>query len=151
VIDKDPQLHKKLQQEIDKIIRKCNLFYLRFVNEYGTKDIWKYVLPEYYTKTQALLASATNSLAAFLESDVLEFDNTKYILFDEFWKRFNMFCQENNMQKQRINIDFYQSNFDKYGISVTKDTRKYPISGGKTYKNTRFIHGVDMRFEDDDL
>lgn len=150
VIDKDPLLHKKLQGETDKIIRKCNLYYLRYVNEYGHKDIWKHVLPEYYTRTQALLASATNSLAAFLDSGILEFDATKYILFDEFWKRFNLFCQENNMQKQRINIDFYQSNFDKYGLSVAKDTKKYPPSGGKTYKNARFIHGVDLQLEDDD-
>jgi hypothetical protein len=151
VVDKDPLLHKKLQSEIDKIIRKCNLYYLRYVNEFGHRDIWKYVLPEYYTRTQALLASATNSLAAFLESDALDFDSTKYIVFDEFWKRFNIFCQENNMQKQRITIDFYQSNFDKYGLQVQKESKKYPSSGGKLYKNTRFINGVDLRFEDDDL
>jgi hypothetical protein len=151
VIDKDPLLHKKLQGEIDKIIRKCNLYYLRYVNEYGHKDIWKHVLPEYYTRTQALLASATNSLAAFLESDVVDLDSTKYILFDEFWKRFNMFCQENNMQKQRITIDFYQSNFDKYGLTVAKDSKKYPMSGGRLYRNTRFIHGIDLRYDEDDL
>lgn len=150
VVDKDPMLHKKLQGEIDKIIRKCNMIYLEYVNNFGTKDLWKYVLPEYYTKTQALLASATNSLAAFLESDILEFDSTKYILFDEFWKRFNIFCQENNMQKQRITIDFYQSNFDKYGINVVKDSKKYPSSFGKMYKNTRFIVGADIKFDEDD-
>ena len=150
VIDKDPMLHKKLQGEIDKIIRKCNLYYLQYVNEYGLKDLWKYVLPEYYTKTQALLASATNSLSAYLESDILEFDSKRYIVFDEFWKRFNIFCQENNMQKQRITIDFYQSNFDKYGLKIVKDSRKYPVVGGKMYRNTRFITGVDMKFDDDD-
>jgi hypothetical protein len=151
VVDKDPMLHKKLQGEIDKILRKCNLIYLEYVNEFGSKDLWKYVLPEYYTKTQALLAAATNSLAAFLESDILEFDATKYIPFDEFWKRFNIFCQENNMQKQRITLDFYQSNFDKYGISVKKESKKYPVTCGKMYKNTRFIMGTDIKYEDDDL
>lgn len=151
VIDKDPLLHKKLQGDIDKIIRKCNLYYLEYVNKYGHKDIWKYVLPDYYTKTQALLASATNSLAAFMESDVLELDATRYIPYDEFWKRFNLFCQENNMNKQRITVDFYQSNFDKYGLSVSKDNKKYPPQGGKMYRNTKFILGVDINMDDDDL
>tara|TARA_Y100000389_G_scaffold164614_1_gene168421 strand:- start:20209 stop:22008 length:1800 start_codon:yes stop_codon:yes gene_type:complete len=151
VIDKDPLLHKKLQGEIDKIMRKCNLYYLQYVNDYGHKDIWKYVLPEYYTKTQSLLASATNSLSAFMESDILDFDDTKYIPYDEFWKRFNLFCQENNMQKQRITIDFYQSNFDKYGLTVSKENKKYPIQGGKMYRNTKFIMGVDINMDDDDL
>ena len=85
---------------------------------------------------------------------MLEFNPEIYIPMEEFFKRFNLFCAENNLQKPKINVDFYRAPFAKYNLTVEpKMTRKYPIKGGRMYKNTTFIIGVDLKFDDefDDL
>lgn len=145
----DPNLGKKLEQEISAIMRQCNLYYLRYAKEYSTKDIWN-VLPDYFLETQRLMAAASNSLFAFLDSDCLEFSEDLYMPLDEFFKRFNAFCSENNLQKPKINVDLYRSPFAKYNLDVeTKATRKYPVRGGRMYKNTTFIRGVDIKLDEE--
>ena len=54
------------------------------------------MLPDYYTKTQAY--NYLQQLPVhWQQSDILEVDTKSYIVFDECWKRFNIFCQENNI------------------------------------------------------
>ena len=145
----DPQLGKKLETEISAIMRQCNLYYLRYCDQYATKDLWN-VLPEYFLETQKMMAAASNSLFAFLDSDCLVFSEDLYMPLDEFFKRFNAFCSENNLQKPKINVDLYRSPFNKYNLIVeTKANKKYPSKGGRMYKNATFICGVDLKLDDD--
>jgi len=149
VDDGDPQLGRKLEKEIGSIIKQCNLYYLERVNTYRNKDIWKW-LPAYYLETQKMMAAASNALYAFMDSDILEFDDDAYIPMDEFFKRFNLFCMENNFQKPKINVDFYRTPFNKYRVQVLpKHTKQYPASFGKLYKNVTFLKGVDMKMDDE--
>ena len=153
VVDGDPQLPKKLEQEMDVILKECNRAYLKYAKNYHNKDIWS-VLPDYFLETQKLMAAASNALYAYLDSDLLVFDNSLYIPMDEFFKRFNLFCTENNLQKPKINVDFYRAPFAKYNLNVeSKASKKYPKKGGRLYKNTTFIYGVDLKWDDeyDDL
>lgn len=146
VMKGDPQLGKKLENEIGAIMRQCNLYYLQYAEKYCNKDIWN-VLPEYYLETQRLMASASNALFAFMDSDLVEYGDELYIPMDEFFKRFNIYCSENNLQKPKINVDFYRSPFAKYNLDVlTRTTKKYL---GRAYKNTNFIMGVDLKKMDD--
>lgn len=146
VMKGDPQLSKKLESEIGAIMRQCNLYYLQYASKYCNKDIWN-VLPEYYLETQRLMASASNALFAFMDSDLVEYGEELYIPMDEFFKRFNIYCSENNLQKPKINIDFYRSPFSKYNLEVqTRTTKKYL---GRAYKNTNFIIGADLKKIDD--
>lgn len=141
----DPHLDKKLKHEMDCIMRKCNLAYLHFVNTYQNIDFWKFA-PSYYLETQKLMASASNSLYAYLESDMLDIKEDGYMPMDEFFKMFNKFCSENNFKKPTINIDFYRAPFQKYGITVeTKATKRYPPINGTLYRNTTFLYGVDFK------
>ena len=149
VMDGDPFLHKKLAQEIDAIMCSCNRIYLNYVNRYARKDIWK-VLPDYYMETQNLMASASNPLYAFFQSDILVFGSDKYIPMEEFFKRFNLFCQENNFNRPKINVDFYRAPFSRYEVTVEKMSKMYPAQMGKKYRNTNFVVGVDVKTDDDE-
>jgi len=145
----DPQLGKKLEQEISSIMRQSNLYYLRYCEQYAKKDLWN-VLPDYFLETQKMMAAASNSLFAFLDSDCLVLSEDLYMPLDEFFKRFNAFCTEKNLQKPKINVDLYRSPFSKYNLVVeTKVNRKYPAQGGRMYKNATFICGVDLKLDDD--
>ena len=147
----DPFLDKKLGREIDRILRKCNLLYLHHVNLYRKSDIWKW-LPQYFIDTQKMMASASNALYAYLDSDILELKEDNLMPMDEFFKRFNIFCTENNFKKPMINIDFYKSPFQKFKITVdTKASKRYPPVNGILYKNTTFLYGVDFRCKNDDM
>lgn len=148
VDDGDPQLCQKLELEIDCIIKQCNMYYLEHVNRYQNKDIWKW-LPDYYLETQKMMAAASNALYAFMDSDILEFNEDSYIPMDEFFKRFNLFCMENNFLKSKINVDFYRTPFNKYKIELlTKCTKQYPTGYGKLYKSINFLKGVDIKLDD---
>lgn len=145
----DPQLSRKLELEMDVILTQCNMYYLQYARKYNNKDIWT-VLPEYFMETQKMMAAASNALCAYLDSDILEFEESAYIPLDEFFKRFNMYCGENNLQKPKINVDFYRAPFAKYNLKVvTKMTKKYPAKSGRLYKNTTFIEGVDLKWDDE--
>lgn len=149
VTNGDPRLSHKLESEMDIILKQCNRLYLSYAHKYHNKDIWS-VLPEYFLETQKLMAAASNALCAYLDSDILEFDKDMYIPLEEFFKRFNLFCTENNLQKPKINVDFYRAPFAKYNLTVEpKMTKKYPPKGGRMYKNTTFILGVDIKFDDE--
>lgn len=153
VVNGDPQLAKKLELEMDAILKQCNMYYLEYARKYQNKDIWS-VLPKYFLETQKMMAAASNALCAYLDSDILEFSDDLYMPMDEFFKRFNIYCSENNISKPKINVDFYRAPFSKYNIRVEpKMTIKYPAKGGRLYKNTTFIKGVDIKFDDeyDDL
>lgn len=149
VMDGDPQLPKKLELEMDAILKQCNMYYLHFARQFSNKDLWT-ILPDYFMETQKMMAAASNALCAYLDSDILEFDPNVYIPMDEFFKRFNLFCSENNLQKPKINVDFYRAPFAKYNLKVhTKMTKQYPAKNGRLYKNTTFIEGVDLKWDND--
>ena len=140
----DPQLSKKLEGEIDAIMKQCNLFYLKYVINKRYEDIWKW-LPEYFSATQTMMACASNSLNAFLNSDQVLTGLELCVPMDDFFKRFNVFCSENNYKRPHINVDMYTSPFAKYKIEVhSKITRAHR---GRIHTNTTFLVGVDLRSE----
>ena len=153
VQDGDPHLDKKLDIEIDCIIKKCNMAYLYYVNAYYHKDFWKFA-PSYFIETQKLMAAASNSLEAFVNSDKLVLGSEHCMPFTEFFKWLNVFCAENGYKKPTINVDFYRAPFEKYGIKVQMISEiKY---NGTTLRNQKFLFGVDFKKEemdcvDDDL
>jgi hypothetical protein len=149
VMDGDPALARKLELEVGNILKQCNMYYLHYVNEYKEKDLWSWV-PEYFLQTQKLMAAASNALHAFLDSDVLILEPEAYIPMDEFFKRFNLYCIENNFTKPKLNVDFYRAPFNKYHIDVVKCSKSYPPDGGKMYKNTNFLIGVNVKGDDVD-
>lgn len=144
VIEGDPQLSVKLESEIDAIMKQCNLFYLKYVRERRYEDIWRW-LPDYFLTTQTMMACASNSLNAFINSDQVITGTTRCIPMEEFFRRFNFFCSENNYKRPNINVDMYTSPFARYKIEVqSKITKTYK---GRIHTNTTFLVGVDLRGE----
>ena len=134
-------LNNRLDNEISQIIKSCNLQYLKYVKLYQNKDIWKW-LPPYFIKTQRIMASASNSLHAFLDSTLLRKDSEAYMPMSIFFKQFNEFCKENNFMKPKINVDFYKAPFSKFDIRiVTKDKVRYD---GRIFRNESILYGVDL-------
>ena len=140
----DPQLSKKLESEIDAIMKQCNMLYLHYVKEKRYEDVWRW-LPDYFFTTQTMMACASNSLSAFLNSDQVISRADACIPMDDFFRRFNFFCSENNYKRPHINVDMYTAPFARHKIEVVpKTTRTYR---GKIVANTTFLQGVDLRLE----
>ena len=148
VKNSDMTLGKKLKGEMNRIIKKCNMAYLEKANTVGQKNVWTY-LPEYFTKTQRMLAQATNSLVHFLENGKLEISEGSYVPEKIFIQEFNEHCITNNYKRSRFNPDFYSGPFSMYGIKVSgKEKRKYPETGGRIYTGTFF---ENIKFVDDNI
>jgi len=145
-------LNHRLDQEISQILKACNLQYLKYVHLYQNKDIWKW-LPAYFLETQHIMASASNSLHAFLDSSLLKKDPDAYIPMSVFFRHFNAFCKDNNFMKPKINIDFYRAPFAKFHIrTVSMNKIRYD---GRIFKNETILYGVDTftntYYEDESL
>lgn len=143
VKDGDPLLSKRLEDEVDCIMKQCNLYYLEFVRRYGDKDIWSW-LPPYFLETQTMMACASNALIAFLNSDVVCYGEGHEVPMDDFWKKFNSFCSENNFKRPNITVDMYKAPFSKYSVRVEKKrNNKYPNTPyGRILKNATFLVGI---------
>lgn len=139
----DGNLSKKLYNEISSIIRSCNLQYLKYARLHGDKDLWSWI-PPYFKETQKLMTTSTNTLNAFLDSDNIRFGTDLFIPKDVFFKEYNIFCNNNNMTKNKITIDFYKSPFQKYKITINKCVQK--TYRNRDYSNYTFLYGVDISF-----
>ena len=143
VKDSDTQLGKKLNDEMHAIIKKCNMAYHEASKNYGQQNIWNN-LPDYFKKTQSMIAQATNPLVHYLESGKIVFKVGSYIPEKVFIQEFNTHCSENNYTKHRFNTDFYNGPFSMYNIKVIKnDKRRYPPEVGRSYNGT-FFENIEL-------
>ena len=143
VKDSDTQLGKKLNDEMHAIIKKCNMAYQEASRNYGQQNIWNN-LPDYFKKTQSMIAQATNPLVHYLESGKIVFKVGSYIPEKVFIQEFNTHCSENNYTKHRFNTDFYNGPFSMYNIKVIKsDKRRYPPEVGRSYNGT-FFENIEL-------
>ena len=143
VLNSNPFLHESLYQELDSILRHCNQIYLRYAAQYESNDIWNWI-PKYFWDTRNLLTQSSHSLAAFLNSDQVCLNPENRVPYDEFFKRYNLFCKDNNYKKGQIHFDFYNSVFNQYNLVIQKRSASYPHGFGKQYTNKQFIIGVDF-------
>lgn len=151
----DPLLGRKLKGEIPIILKKSNKAYLDMINKYGTKSVWG-IVPTYFIKNQQELSQDTNSLMAFLESGIIQFDDNIYIRETTFKTAFNIYCKENNFKCIKYNKDIFTLPFaicsetHNTNIKVLRTKKlKYPRNGGSIRHGT-FIQGIDIVEDDDD-
>ena len=141
VEDGDPELGKKLEGEMDAIIKKCNLVYLNYATQYKNQDIWNW-LPKYFSDTQTMMAQSTNALTGFLGSNQVHFDSSYEIPMDELFKHFNYFCRNNNFKRPNITVDMYKAPFSKHKIIILEN--KNITYNGRIFNSTRVLQGVDL-------
>ncbi len=140
VIDADPHLDDKLEQEIPAILCKCVKAYVEYASKYSDQDIWN-VLPAYFKDVQKQIAVVTNTLQHFLESEKIEYGSDKYVPQKLFVHVFNQHCQENNLPRSKFNPDVYAGPFSSREIEVRSDVVNYR---GKMYAQQPIIYGLDV-------
>jgi phage/plasmid-associated DNA primase len=143
VVQGDPELGKKLENEMDAIIKKCNLVYLNYALQYKNQDIWNW-LPKYFLDTQDMMAQSTNALNAFLASNQVVLEESHCIPMDEFFKHFNYFCRNNNFKRPNINVDMYKAPFSKHKVVILEN--KNITYHGRIFNSTRVLQGVDLMY-----
>jgi len=141
VTQADPKLDEKLDTEIACILQKCVKAYLDYTNKYGDKDIWS-VLPKYFKDMRKKIASSTNSLQHFLESEKISYSSSAFIPQKVFVNTFMSHCQENNLLRPRgFNEDTYAAPFTNRDIEVRIATVNYH---GTHFMNQPIIYGLDV-------
>lgn len=150
----DPNLFNKLERETPAIIKKCNSAYLEAVNSSGGKDIWN-LLPTYFHETRQNMAKETNVMKGFLGSGIVKFGKDIYCPEIVFKRRFQEYCNENNMGKPKWNESMYDEPFSNYSsihnveIKIKRVTRKYPRNEENIKpSNRKYILGIDLVDED---
>ena len=111
----DPHLRDKLNKEIPRMIKKCNLAYLEAVKKYGDKNIWAQ-LPVYFHQTRMALKEQTNVLINFLLSDKISFVANGSTSELEFKNTFNDHCKMNNLPRVPLNAELYDTPFQEISI-----------------------------------
>lgn len=144
VTNADPDLDRKLEEELPAIMKKSISAYLGSINEYHGKDLWK-CLPKYFRDTQAGMAENTNSLQHFLSSGKVIIGEEYYCREKNFVQAFNEHCKECNLERHKFTNDYYIGVFGNYGINIKKNCKmRYPNTpGSKTFHGV-FIFGIDL-------
>jgi len=140
VLEADPQLDGKLEQELPIILFKCVKAYIDYSNKYRDKDIWN-VVPEYFKTIQKQVAMVASSLIHFLESTNIEFGKGEYVPQNLFVAAFNTHCRANNLGQHKFHQDFYAGPFSSYKIEVRNESVSYR---GRQYPLQPVIFGLDL-------
>jgi len=140
VMDADPHLDEKLDREIPTIMYKCIKAYLDYAQKYADQDIWN-VVPSYFKKVQEQVAMITNSLQHFLASEKIKYGKELYCPQKDFYNKFNLHCQENNLTKCKFNPDVYLGPFSSRGIEVRVENVTYE---NRPLINQPIIFGLDL-------
>jgi hypothetical protein len=150
VTNADPDLDRKLEEEIPKLIKKSVSAYLGSINQYSGMDLWK-VLPKYFRDTQTDMAISTNSLQHFISSGKVVIGEDYYCREKNFVQAFNEHCRECHLERHKFTSDYYLGIFGNHGITIKKNCKmKYPNNeSGRVYQGA-FIFGLDLVQEEPD-
>lgn len=150
VMEADPHLDQKLDDELPAIMLKCHRAYIEYSYMYSSQDIWN-VVPKYFKTIQTQVAMVTNSLQNFLASEKVQYGADLYCPQKLFVQLFNQHCQENNLGRFKFNPDFYAGPFSTRKLDVRTEAKVYK---GRAYPAQPVIFGLDiiedtMQFSDD--
>jgi hypothetical protein len=140
VMEADPHLDNKLDEELPIILLKCVRAYLDYAQKYSDQDIWN-VVPTYFKTIQTQVAMVTNSLQNFLASEKIRYGPELFCPQKLFVQLFNQHCQENNLGRFKFNPDFYAGPFSSKGLEVRTEARTYK---GRAYPAQPMVFGVDV-------
>jgi hypothetical protein len=92
----DPLLFDKLRLEVPLLLLKMSRSYLQAVRLYGGQSLWDNgILPDMCHKSRKLYVVSTNPVAAFLESDHVEFAAQEVTMATILRRRMTVFAKEN--------------------------------------------------------
>ena len=140
VMNADPHLDDKLEQEIPVILQKCIRAYLDYAQKYSDQDIWN-VVPKYFKNIQTQVAMVTNSLQNFLASEKVRYGEDLFCPQKIFVQVFNQHCSENNLGRFKFNPDFYAGPFSSKSLEVRTEACNYE---GRMFPPQPVVFGVDV-------
>lgn len=140
VVEADPTLEDKLDQEIPAILCKCVKAYLEYSSKYHDQDVWN-VVPTYFKDIQKQIAVVTNTLQNFLESEKIVYGTDKFVPQKLFVQVFNQHCLENNLPRPKFNPDVCAGPFSSRDLEVRSADVQYR---GRMYATQPVIYGLDI-------
>jgi hypothetical protein len=144
VTNADPDLDRKLEEELPFLMKKSITSYLGSVRQYKGMDLWK-CLPKYFRDTQADMATSTNSLQHFLSSGKVNIGEGYYCREKTFVQAFNDHCKECNLERHKFTMDYYLGIFGNHDISIKQNVKmKYPNNSSGRFYQGNFIIGIDI-------
>jgi hypothetical protein len=148
--DTDPLLEKKLELELPVILQKCIRGYLEYAQKYQSDDIWN-VIPSYFENVRKQVATITNPLEHYLQSDAIIIDDKRLCPLKKFKQEFTQYCSANNLGKPRFTQDFYIGPFSSRDLELKRIDEVIYGDELKPRRNEDFIVGLDVRREEFEL
>jgi len=128
----DPKLYKKITTtEMAGLLVKYMWAYRNAALE-RSGDIWSWCPPEFH-EAAARLHAQTNSITAFLETDIMERGDGKYVSFERFNALFMDFCKKRGLQRIVLTGESIGPVFEEYGFIVEKSIK---------YQEGKMMHGT---------
>lgn len=139
VVAGDMRLCDRLEEEMARIILKCNRAYLEKTRTHGGSNIWT-ILPDYFKGTRDAMAQDVNSVEAFLASSLVTKNAELFCPFSDFKIALKEFEKQNGYAHTKYTVDFFRTPFTKHGLCVVKDSRAY--NGRKVLRE--YVVGIDI-------
>ena len=150
VHDSDPHLFDKFMKNIDHFQRKGVSLYHEALRKHGSNDIWaKGVLGKQLTDWRNAVKLSSDQLFSFISSGRFVFAVDKYMPLDDFKQEYFEFRRAGGVDKIKWNKEHYDSCFQEKGMEVLTGTHEYPAGSGNPKVTKKFIHGIDLRGEDE--
>jgi len=143
VTNTDPNLYKRMLEEIGAFMKKCVACYIQLVEKFREKGIWDAgVLPEFFHITRSKLQAESNPLQAFVfaeEHSLLRPDAV--CVWAEFCAKYKQFCKDIGISHKRLNDNLYANVFSAAKISV----RTPPTAISEEERADRW-HGQETKY-----
>lgn len=138
--ESDPDMEKKIQEELPIIIYKCQQAYVTLYKDCGNHGIWERI-PTYFKIIQQKISSGMNPVKQFIEdsSQLLYFNPAALMRLGDFQTCFIDFCKTRSLNCTQFSHDEYISILEDIGYET-----KYmnPTINGKKKGGDRYIIGI---------
>ena len=143
VIDGDPDLEKKIKQNVCAFLCKINKAYKEIVAAHGNHDIWKKgILPKELVDSHEEMKREVDGLASFLSEGPLIMGPEQYIPIKEFKQAYKEYRDKMGIGPFKWGPDHYVNVFEENELKLDDAPRVWPKSG--TIHEGPFIIGVDL-------
>lgn len=124
--DMDPQLLRKINNsEMAALAVKFMWAYTETALCHGHQSIWDWCPAEFLEAANRLHAQ-TNSLTAFMETDIVVKSTEGYIRFERFNELYQQFCKKNMSKPIPLNDDtILKDIFEEHGLTMAKNQQRY--------------------------
>jgi phage/plasmid-associated DNA primase len=141
IVESDPDMHSKLNEELPRLMLKCQQAYMSAIIMFKGHGIWEKV-PNYFKEVREKIASNTNPIREFITKSnavILDADlSMPYFMFDQY---FNEYTKQKHYKNLQFSQDEYDDIFGQMGIKIESKTEEWE----GTRIHGRFLMGLGLR------